>query len=59
MGLLKYTLSNKKSNYCDRRLRHFFAKTSVMAKSSTRRVTIYINGKKMKAFVKQMRAEIE
>lgn len=35
-----------------------FAKTSVMAKSSTRRVTIYINGKEVEASVKQIRAEM-
>ena len=35
-----------------------FAKTSVMAKSSTRRVTIYINGKEVEASVKQIRSEM-
>lgn len=33
-------------------------KLNVMAKSSTRRVTIYINGKEVEASVKQIRAEM-
>ena len=33
-------------------------KLNVMAKSSTRRVTIYINGKEVEASVKQIRSEM-
>lgn len=33
-------------------------KLQAMAKSSTRRVTIYINGKEVEASVKQIRAEM-
>ncbi len=43
---------------CDGHLRHLCQNLTFMAKSSTRRVTIYINGKEVEASVKQIRAEM-